>query len=128
MIRRAMPHELEVVADHAAGWARRSHGRWTADQIMVDIAMRERQAWVIDICGVIFGVALTRLSLPVAFIDACSGRNRQLWQDDLDDTIAAWAQAHGAQRVISFMRPGWKRAAERRGWRLAHVEMVRDLR
>lgn len=127
MIRGAYPHEMELVAEHAKGWARRSAGRWTQAALMADIGARDRQAWVIDRDGEIMGVAMTRLEPPVAYIDACSGTNRQLWQDELDETVAAWARAHGAERVVSWMRPGWKRAAERRGWKLAHVEMIREL-
>lgn len=127
IVRGALPHEMTLVKDHAEGWAQRSAGRWTVEAIMRDIAERDRQAWVIDRDGEILAVALTRLAPPVAFIDAASGRNRLLWQDDLDETVGVWARAQGAERVVSFMRPGWTRAAKRRGWRMAHVEMIREL-
>lgn len=72
-------------------------------------------------------LCLTAVSPEAVSIEACAGRDRIEWQDDLDDAIKGWARQEGKARVISMMRPGWVRHAKTRGYREGHREMVCEL-
>ena len=108
---------LELALEHINAWADRSLGRWNAGELIRDIIDRRRQIWVIDVDGEAQGFVLTRFEPPNAYIDACSGRNRKLWQQEVDDTVCAWARSIGAQRVICLGRRGWSCGLHRCGTR-----------
>jgi hypothetical protein len=105
-------------------FAARSHGRATAESLASDIASHVRQAWV---CGDYQAVVLTSVHPDAVTIDFCAGRRRQDWQQDVDETVCAWARSLGKRWVISSARPGWTAYARERGYRETHREFAKEI-
>jgi hypothetical protein len=105
-------------------FAARSHGTTTAEALAEEIAGQLRQAWE---CLDYQAVVLTSVHPDAVKIDFCAGRRRQDWQQDVDETVCAWARALGKRWVLGLVRPGWAGYARERGYREIHREMMKDL-
>jgi hypothetical protein len=105
-------------------FAARSHGTTTAEALAVEIAEQMRQAWV---CGDYQAVILTSVHPDAVKIDFCAGSRRQEWQQDVDETVCAWARELGKRWVISLARPGWTAYARERGYRETHREWAKEI-
>lgn len=119
-----IPAEAERLAPFLINFAEKSHARTTALQLMDAIMSRDMQAWV---CGDYDAVCLTSVHPEHVEINCCAGEDRTAWQDDLEAEIAAWAKYLGKKRVIMIARPGWQKWARGKGYKPAHVELVREI-
>lgn len=106
------------------GFARRSLGRWTPEQLEMDIIKAKRQVWSIKDFQ---ALCMTSVGPEAVNIEACAGVRRHEWQEDLDNTLREWAKAMGKARIIALVRPGWAKFGKRQGYREAHREMVLEL-
>ena len=98
--------------------------RATALQLLDQIMSEHMQVYVVDDFK---AVCLTTVHPDHIEINCCAGEDRTDWQDDLEAHIAEWARITGKERVIMIARPGWAKWAKGKGYRQAHVELVREL-
>ena len=128
MITGVLAHEYAALRarfwPYLDGFASRSQGRVTADELDARIVGKEAQLWM---AGDFAAVCMTSLGADHVSIDFCSGRERENWQDALVATIAAWGREQGKSWIIISGRPGWSKWARSRGYRAAHIEMVKEL-
>ena len=106
------------------GFAERSHRRWTAASLWVDLLGSDKQAWLI---GDWQAVCITSVSKHAIHIEACAGVRRHEWQEKLDDTLAEWARELGKDRIFAKTRPGWAKFGKKRGYKEIHREFVRSI-
>jgi hypothetical protein len=114
----------DKIAPFLQGFARRSLGRWTPEQLEMDIIHRDKQVWSIHDFQ---ALCLTSVGPEAVNVLAASGVRRHEWQDELDDILRHWARQLGKRRIIALVRPGWSRFGRARGYREAHREMVLEL-
>ena len=114
----------DEISPFLQGFARRSLGRWTPEQLEMDIIHRDRQVWNIHDFQ---ALCMTSVDREVVNIDACAGVRRHEWQEELDETIRWWAKQLGKKRIIALVRPGWAKFGKTQGYREAHREMVVEL-
>lgn len=114
----------ERLAPFIENFAMRSLGRCSAADIATKIKATDYQCWVVDDFK---AVCLTSLGDDNVTISFCSGTDREEWQDDLEEEIAAWAKFKGVHRLFLVGRPGWSKWAKGRGYSEAHREMTRAL-
>lgn len=112
------------LAPFLINFAEKSHARTTAVQLLDALMAKDMQAWV---CGDFDAVCLTSVHPEHVEINCCAGEERTAWQDDLEAEIAEWAKFLGKKRVIMIARPGWQKWARSKGYKPAHVELVRNL-
>lgn len=105
-------------------FAARSQGRLDATQLEGDILRRERQIWIF---GDYQMCLMTRVEPEGVYMDACAGRNRAEWMDEVDATMRNWARDLGKTRIFSTCRPGWVREAKKRGYRELHRELMLEV-
>lgn len=120
--------ELGLVQDQVwpflENFAERSLGRVTAEGLFEAIRVRDRQLWVL---GDWQAVVLTSVGRESVTIEHCAGTDREDWQQEVDETICAWARSLGKRRVFSLARPGWAKYARERGFREIHREWVKEI-
>ena len=121
---RDIPAYAERLAPFLLDFAAHSHARTTALQLLDAIMAEEMQTYVADDFK---AVCLTTVHPEHIEINCCAGEDRTDWQDDLEAHITEWAKAMGKDRVIMIARPGWSKWAKTRGYRQAHVEMVKEV-
>lgn len=119
-----LPEFREALTPFLEGFAARSHGQHTAEQLFADVEAAMRQVWV---CGDFKAVALTRVEAESVHIGFCSGSDRFDWQEDLHQEIGAWAKNLGKKRMFVMCRPGWSRRAKEAGFKELHRELMREL-
>lgn len=119
-----VPAYADRLAPFLLNFAEKSHARTTAMQLLDQILDEHMQVYVVDEFR---AVCLTTVHPEHIEINCCAGEGRTDWQDDLEAHIAEWAEATGKKRVIMIARPGWAKWAKTRGYRQAHVELVREL-
>lgn len=112
------------LAPFLINFADRSYARTTALELLESVMKGEMQAYVVDDFR---AVCLTSVHQEHVEINCCAGSDREDWQDELEAHMAAWAKATGKKRVIMLTRPGWSRWAKTKGYRIAHLELVREL-
>ena len=57
-----------------------------------------------------------------------TGEKRELWQDDMVETIEHFAIQNSCKRLCMLARPGWSRIVKKYGWNVKHVELQKDLK
>ena len=119
-----VPAYAERLAPFLLNFAEHSHKRATALQLLDQIMSEHMQVYVVDDFK---AVCLTTVHPDHIEINCCAGEDRTDWQDDLEAHIAEWAKATGKERVIMIARPGWAKWAKTRGYRQAHVELVKEV-
>jgi hypothetical protein len=105
-------------------FAIRSGGTTTAEALALEIKGGMRQLWI---CGDWQAVVLTQVHPDCVSIDFCAGFGREDWQEDVDETIRAWALELGKSRIKVLARPGWAKFARERGYRETHREFERTV-
>lgn len=124
MLASDVPAYAERLAPFLLNFAEHSHKRATALQLLDQIMSEHMQVYVADDFK---AVCLTTVHPGHIEINCCAGEDRTDWQDDLEAHIAEWAKATGKERVIMIARPGWAKWAKTRGYRQAHVELVKEV-
>ena len=75
----------------------------------------------------VFGVGITRISEMPNFnqleIVICTGKRRDLWEDQFVDTITKFAKNNGCKRLSLWARPGWEKVSKKWGWQKKHVQL-----
>lgn len=119
-----VPAYVERLAPFLVNFAEKSHARTTAVQLLDEVMAKNMQIYVVDDFK---AVCLTTVHPEHVEINCCAGSEREDWQDDLEAHIAEWALFLGKKRVIMITRPGWQKWARGKGYKPAHVELVKEL-
>jgi len=104
--------------------ADRSHGRYTAEGLMMNIMSRDMQAYVINDWQ---ALCITSVGENHVFLHGLVGENSHEWRDDLEVFLRAWAKALGKKWIIGLCRPGWVPWAKSRGWVETHREIALEV-
>ena len=58
----------------------------------------------------------------------CTGAKRELWTSKMADMMEIFAKQAECDRICMLMRPGWSKVMKQFGWKMKHVEMVKELK
>lgn len=119
-----LPSVQKEIWPFLEGFADRSRERWTADSLWSALMECDKQAWMV---GDWQAVCITSVTEYAIHIEACSGIRRHEWQEELDETLTAWAKELGKDRIFALARPGWAKYGNKRGYREIHREFVKEL-
>jgi len=79
----------------------------------------------------VFAVAVTRITdldrLRQLEGIICTGTKRELWTAQMTDMIEIFAKQAECDRICMLMRPGWSKVMKHFGWKMKHVEMVKEI-
>lgn len=75
----------------------------------------------------VFGICIGRIGVMPNYnqyeIVICTGKRRDLWQDNLEAEIVKFAKANTCKRLSIMARPGWEKVTKQYGWKKRHVQL-----
>ena len=57
----------------------------------------------------------------------CTGTKRELWTAKMAAMMEIFAKQGECDRICMLMRPGWSKVMKQFGWKMKHVEMVKEI-
>ena len=79
----------------------------------------------------VFGVCVTRIlqlpNFPQCEVILLRGEKRELWQDELADTIENLAHETNCKRIAVHARPGWQPFLKTKGWLPKRYLFVKEI-
>jgi hypothetical protein len=79
----------------------------------------------------VFGVCVVRINCLPNFAQCevilLKGEKRELWQNQLADTIESIAKAEGCKRIAVHARPGWQPFLKTKGWGVKRYLYTKEL-
>jgi hypothetical protein len=79
----------------------------------------------------VFGVCVVRITALPNFsqceVILLKGEKRELWQDQLADTIEGIAKSEGCKRIAVHARPGWMPFLKTKGWGVKRYLYTKEL-
>ena len=102
----------------------------TVESLVQDILAEKRQCWIAVKGEEVKACALTKVGRgeeAVVDMTHCFGKDREMWQEDLVETIRAWAVELGAKRFRTYSRTGWTPLLKSMGLRETHRIMEQDI-
>ena len=80
----------------------------------------------------VFGVCVTRITALPNFnqceVILLKGQKRELWQDDLADTIENLAKSADCKRIAVHARPGWQPFLKTKGWAVKRYLYTKEIK
>jgi len=80
----------------------------------------------------VFGVCVTRIMVLPNFnqceVILLKGEKRELWQDDLANTIEGLAKSAGCKRIAVHARPGWQPFLKTKGWDVKRYLYTKEIK
>jgi len=80
----------------------------------------------------VFGVCVTRITALPNFkqceVILLKGEKRQLWQDELADTIEGLAKSSNCKRIAVHARPGWEPFLKTKGWGVKRYLYTKEIK
>ena len=80
----------------------------------------------------VFGVCVTRVTALPNFkqceVILLKGEKRELWQDELADTIEKLAKSFGCKRIAVHARPGWQPFLKTKGWGVKRYLYTKEIK
>lgn len=104
----------DIVRPFFARLERHDKDGMTAQEYEAEILDRRLQLWRL---GDWEAIAITKVTREAVRLEWVVGKNRNHWQDMLDEELRKWGRAMGKKRLIVLARPGWASLAKRRGFR-----------
>ena len=75
----------------------------------------------------VFGICVGQISELPNYnqyeIIICTGKRRDLWEDELIKNVTDFAQANKCKRLSIMARPGWEKVSKKWGWKKRHVQL-----
>ena len=75
----------------------------------------------------VFGVCIGRIAVLPNYsqyeIIICTGKRRELWEDNLVNEITNFAKHNDCKRLSIMARPGWEKISKQWGWKKKHVQL-----
>ncbi len=79
----------------------------------------------------VFGVCVTRITKLPNFnqceVILLKGERRELWQDELADTIEGLAKSAKCKRIAVHARPGWQPFLKTKGWAVKRYLYTKEI-
>ena len=108
-------------------------GKWADSSFFYDHLKKDTmQLWVMfgsdeSEENKVFGICIGRIGVMPNYhqyeIVICTGKRRDLWQDNLEAEIVKFAKANQCKRLSIMARPGWERVTKQYGWKKRHVQL-----
>ena len=80
----------------------------------------------------VFGVCVTRITAFPNFnqceVILLKGEKRELWQDELADTIEKLAKSADCKRIAVHARPGWQPFLKTKGWAVKRYLYTKEIK
>tara|TARA_Y100000592_G_scaffold94211_1_gene158634 strand:- start:207 stop:668 length:462 start_codon:yes stop_codon:yes gene_type:complete len=80
----------------------------------------------------VFGVCVTRITALPNFnqceVILLKGEKRELWQDELADTIESLAKKTNCKRIAVHARPGWQPFLKTKGWNVKRYLYTKEIK
>ena len=80
----------------------------------------------------VFGVCVTRIMMLPNFkqceVILLKGEKRELWQDELANTIEKLAKETGCKRIAVHARPGWQPFLKTKGWGVKRYLYTKEIK
>ena len=80
----------------------------------------------------VFGVCVTRIMMLPNFkqceVILLKGEKRELWQDELANTIEKLAKETGCKRIAVHARPGWQPFLKTKGWEVKRYLYTKEIK
>ena len=80
----------------------------------------------------VFGVCVTRIMMLPNFkqceVILLKGEKRELWQDELANTIEKLAKETGCKRIAVHARPGWQPFLKTKGWEVKRYLYTKEFK
>jgi len=80
----------------------------------------------------VFGVCVTRIMMLPNFkqceVILLKGEKRELWQDELANTIEKLAKETGCKRIAVHARPGWQPFLKTKGWKVKRYLYTKEFK
>ena len=80
----------------------------------------------------VFGVCVTRITALPNFnqceVILLKGEKRELWQDDLANTIERLAKTSSCKRIAVHARPGWQPFLKTKGWSVKRYLYTKEIK
>ena len=80
----------------------------------------------------VFGVCVTRITALPNFnqceVILLKGQKRELWQDELADTIEKLAKIADCKRIAVHARPGWQPFLKTKGWGVKRYLYTKEIK
>ena len=80
----------------------------------------------------VFGVCVTRITALPNFnqceVILLKGEKRELWQDELADTIENLAKKTSCKRIAVHARPGWQPFLKTKGWNVKRYLYTKEIK
>ena len=75
----------------------------------------------------VFGICIGRIGVMPNYnqyeIVICTGKRRELWEDNLITAVTDFATANKCKRLSIMARPGWEKVSKKWGWKKKHVQL-----
>ena len=80
----------------------------------------------------VFGVCVLRI-MPLPNFSQCEvillkGEKRELWQDEIADTIEKVARVNECKRIAVHARPGWQPFLKTKGWEVKRYLYTKEIK
>tara|TARA_R100001086_G_scaffold249875_1_gene191502 strand:- start:13 stop:474 length:462 start_codon:yes stop_codon:yes gene_type:complete len=80
----------------------------------------------------VFGVCVTRITALPNFnqceVILLKGEKRELWQNELADTIESLAKKTNCKRIAVHARPGWQPFLKTKGWNVKRYLYTKEIK
>ena len=80
----------------------------------------------------VFGVCVTRITALPNFnqceVILLKGEKRELWQDELANTIESLAKSADCKRIAVHARPGWQPFLKTKGWNVKRYLYTKEIK
>ena len=92
----------------------------------------EMQCWIMfgsdeEEQNKVFGICVGRIGVMPNYnqyeIVICTGKRRELWEDNLIKTVTDFALVNKCKRLSIMARPGWEKVSKKWGWKKKHVQL-----
>ena len=102
--------------------------KWFFDELKKDIL----QCWIMfgsdeQEENKVFGVCIGRIAVLPNYsqyeIIICTGKRRELWEDNLVKEVTNFAKTNECKRMSIMARPGWEKVSKKWGWQKKHVQL-----
>jgi len=127
-IERFWPLAEFMVAEALAFSGKYADSAWIMDELKKDTM----QCWIMfgsdeSEENKVFGICVGRIGIMPNYnqyeIVICTGKRRELWEDNLIKAVTDFALVNKCKRMSIMARPGWEKVSKKWGWKKKHVQL-----
>jgi hypothetical protein len=105
-------------------------GRWTAEQVLSDVADGRLIVWIVSRETKVVGVFTTRIvesAIRYVAVEDLAGEDMESWLWEAHRALETWARELGAQQITFDGRRGWQRVLQSLGYETKRIQGVKRL-